>query len=289
VQIAAIDDETHIPEHMAIVMSIVDITEVITCYPSFEEELERSLNKDTNNTIIGKHLAMKKLKELIRLAADSEANVSIQGESGTGKELIARAIHELSNRKDGPFIAVNCSALSETLLESELFGHVKGSSTGAYKDKKGKFETAQSGKIFLDEIGDLTPYIQVKLLRVIQEKTIVPVGDNQERHIDMRIITATNKNLRQLVANGAFREDLFYRLRIFPINTVPLRDHKSDLPDLIQHFIAIFNIKTGVVRIYNYPGAGRKKGFFYIFDSYDRTLKDKKVFNCKGSCRRMVI
>src|SRR4030042_3094494 len=144
-----------------------------------------------------------------------------------------------------PFITVSCSALSEALLESELFGHVKGSFTGAYKDKIGKFESAQKGTLFLDEIGDISPLIQLRLLRVIQEKTIVRVGDNREIKVDMRIITATNKNLRELVSKGEFREDLFYRLNVFSIYTIPLRERSVDIPILANFFIKKFNRETG--------------------------------------------
>jgi two-component system, NtrC family, response regulator HydG len=182
---------------------------------------------------------------MIELAADSMANVLVHGESGTGKELIAEAIHLLGDRKDENIVKVNCSALTESLLESELFGHVKGSFTNAVKDKKGKFEEAHKGTIFLDEIGEISHSIQVKLLRVIQEKTIERVGDNKSIKVDMRIVAATNKDLRQLVNEGKFREDLFYRLNVFPIRTLALRDHKNDIPLLCNHFIEKFNRQTG--------------------------------------------
>ncbi|OQA00222.1 MAG: Transcriptional regulatory protein ZraR [Bacteroidetes bacterium ADurb.Bin408] len=205
------------------------------------------LNVQDNFTsrIVGQNEKMLEINKLIRFAADSNATVLISGESGTGKELIADAIHYNSSRKNKPYIKINCSALSETLLESELFGHVKGSFTGAYKDKKGKFEEAQGGTIFLDEISEITPTLQVKLLRVIQEKTIERVGDNKVIKVDMRIIAATNKNLRELTQKNAFREDLFYRLNVFNIKTVPLRDRKNDIPLLCQHFINKFNKDTG--------------------------------------------
>lgn len=195
--------------------------------------------------IVGKDPKILELYRLIELSADSTANVMISGESGTGKELVASAIHYLSDRKDKPFIKVNCSSLTETLLESELFGHVKGSFTGAYKDKVGKFEAASGGSIFLDEIGDISSIIQVKLLRVIQEKTIQRVGDNKEIKTNIRIIAATNKNLRELVNKGVFREDLFYRLHVFPITTPTLRERKTDIPLLTDYFIKKFNLETG--------------------------------------------
>ncbi len=202
-------------------------------------------DKEALRKIVGRDESILELYRLIELAAESMANVSITGESGTGKELVANAIHLLSPRKSKPFIKVNCSALPETLLESELFGHVKGSFTGAYQDKIGKFEAAGGGTVFLDEIGEISPMIQVKLLRVIQEKTIERVGDNKPVKVDMRIITATNRNLREMVKNGQFREDLFYRLNVFPVSTTPLRNRMKDVPLLIDHFVRKFNQATG--------------------------------------------
>ena len=222
-----------------IVFSVTDISTEITCNNNgihLRDEDSPLFN------IVGKDEKILDIYRMIEQAADSEANILISGESGTGKELIANAIHYLSDRKDKPFVKVNCSALSETLLESELFGHVKGSFTGAYKDKPGKFEISDKGTIFLDEIGEISPLIQVKLLRVIQEKVIERVGDNKSISVDMRIITATNKDLRSLVNKSKFREDLFYRLNVFPIHTVPLRDHKNDIPLLSDYFIKKFSV-----------------------------------------------
>src|SRR6202035_4711856 len=150
------------------------------------------------------------------------------GENGTGKELIARAIHYNSPRKDGPFVTVNCSAFNENLLDSELFGHVKGSFTGAVKDKKGLFESAHTGTLFLDEIGDMSPTMQVKLLRVLQEGKIRPLGSTDETDVDVRIITATNRDLEKAIAANEFREDLFYRLNVIPIHLAPLRERRED-------------------------------------------------------------
>ncbi|TVQ14359.1 MAG: sigma-54-dependent Fis family transcriptional regulator [Bacteroidetes bacterium] len=197
------------------------------------------------NKIIGNDQKMQEIYRMISLAADSEVNVLVQGESGTGKELVADAIHGLSDRKNGPLVKVNCSAFSETLLESELFGHVKGSFTGAYKDKPGKFEMANGGTIFLDEIGEINQSIQVKLLRVIQEKTIERVGDNKSVKVDMRIVAATNKNLRELIKKDIFREDLFYRLNVFNIFMPSLRERHLDIPLLVDYFIEKFNTQTG--------------------------------------------
>ena len=161
----------------------------------------------------------------------------IQGENGTGKELIAKSIHYNSHRKDKNFVIQNCSAFNDNLLESELFGHVKGSFTGALKDKKGLFEIADKGTFFLDEIGDTSPQMQVKLLRVLQEGTFTPVGATEMRKVDVRIVAATNKNLREMVENGTFREDLFYRLNVINIRVPPLRERKEDIPVLVDYFL----------------------------------------------------
>lgn len=222
--------------------TVTDISKEMTCNSIIKSSKEEDVSK---YNMVGQDEKLKEIYKMIDMAADSEANVLIYGESGTGKELIANAIHYLSARHNKPFVKVNCSSLSETLLESELFGHVKGSFTGAIKDKPGKFEIADQGTIFLDEIGEISPMIQVKLLRVIQEKTIERVGDNKPIKVNMRIITATNKNLRQMVSKGSFREDLYYRLNVFPINTVPLREHKNDIPILVDYFVKRFNKKTG--------------------------------------------
>ncbi len=223
-------------------VSIADISEEISCELITNPAGRKSV---AFHGIVGRDEKMQELFRLIRLASDSMANVLITGESGTGKELVARAVHNLSERRSRPFVAVNCSALSEGLLESELFGHVKGSFTGAYRDKEGKFEAADGGTIFLDEIGDLSPLIQLKLLRVIQERTVERVGDNRSIAVDMRIITATNRDLRELVARGLFREDLYYRLKVLPIATVPLRDRKADIPLLAEHFVHVLAERTG--------------------------------------------
>jgi transcriptional regulator with PAS, ATPase and Fis domain len=195
--------------------------------------------------LVGKSKPMQEVFELIDLAAASNANVLISGETGTGKELAARTIHDRSGRKAGPLVRVNCSALTESLLESELFGHAKGAFTGAIKDKIGRFEMADGGTLFLDEIGDVSHYIQVKLLRFLQEREFERVGESVTRKADVRIITATNKDLRDLVKTGSFREDLYYRLKVFPVNLPPLRERKDDIGLLINHFIEKFNKQTG--------------------------------------------
>lgn len=196
-------------------------------------------------SIVGQSEAMRKVFDLVRKVADAKSNVLICGESGTGKELVARAIHYNSTRSSMPFVAVNCSAVPETLLESELFGHVKGSFTGAIANKAGLFEVANGGTIFLDEIGDTTPTIQVKLLRVIQEREFRRVGGNQDMKVDVRIIAATNRDLEKAVAEGAFREDLYYRLDVIPIRLPPLRLRTGDIPLLVQHFLDKFAQESG--------------------------------------------
>ncbi|HMS84832.1 MAG TPA: sigma-54 dependent transcriptional regulator [Nitrospira sp.] len=195
--------------------------------------------------LVGQSEAMQKVFEVVRKVADSKSNVLICGESGTGKELVARAIHYNSVRSPLPFVAVNCSAVPETLLESELFGHMKGSFTGAIANKAGLFEIANGGTIFLDEIGDTTPTIQVKLLRVIQEREFRRVGGSQDIKVDVRVVAATNKDLEKAVADGSFREDLYYRLDVIPIRLPPLRMRTGDIPLLVNHFLERFAKESG--------------------------------------------
>jgi len=195
--------------------------------------------------MIGRSDAMREIFRLIKLAAGSDATVLILGESGTGKELAAAAIHNHSPRRHGPLVKVNCGALPENLLESELFGHVKGAFTGAIKDRTGRFEAADGGTIFLDEVGELSMTMQVKLLRVLQQGEFERVGDSVTRRVDVRVIAATNRDLQAEAKSGRFRDDLYYRLRVFPLQLPPLRERKSDLPALLAHFIARFNRQTG--------------------------------------------
>ncbi len=194
-------------------------------------------SRDHYQNIIGGSPAMQQVFELIEKIKDTRINVLVTGESGTGKELVARAIHYSGNRSDQPFVGINCSAIPESLIESELFGHKRGSFTGAVSNKKGLFEVASSGSLFLDEIGELPSQTQVKLLRAIQERRIMAVGGLEEIEVDTRIIAATNRDLNREVAEGRFREDLFWRLNVVPLHLPPLRERREDIPALIRHFL----------------------------------------------------
>ena len=216
-----------------------------------DDELKRTLHF---GKIVGNSPAMKNIFNLIRQVAKTKTSILITGESGTGKELIAKAIHDESQQKDKPFVVVNCGGIPETLMESELFGHKKGAFTGATHDKKGLFETADKGTIFLDEIGEISLPIQVKLLRVVQERVFKPVGSNEDVSVDIRIISATNKKLEDEVIVGNFREDLFYRLNVIEIKMPPLRERKSDIRVLAQHFLEKYTREMGkeVTKISSY-------------------------------------
>jgi len=223
-------------------------------------------NRYSFENMIGKDEKMQEIKRLLPKIAKTNATVLIEGESGTGKELIAHAIHQFSLREDKPFIRVNCAALAEGLLESELFGHVRGAFTGAVTHKIGRFELANGGTLFLDEIGDISPAMQVKLLRVVQDGEFEKVGDGRRIKVDVRIIAATNRDLRKEVEARAFRQDLYYRLRVVPIFLPPLRERKGDIPMLVNHFIGRFNKEMGrkvthvapaamdILMAYAYPG-----------------------------------
>jgi len=231
------------------------------------EALRKEITKKyTLNDIISKSDALQKIFENLPDIAQSDSAVLIQGPSGSGKELLAKAIHQLSPRKEKPFVAINCSALPETLLESELFGYVRGAFTDAKKDKPGKFALADSGTLFLDEIGDLPLSVQAKLLRVLQEKTYEPLGSNVSKPVKARLISATNKNLKGLVKDGSFRDDLYYRLKVIQIDLPPLKERREDIPLLIEYFLNKFNLRTGkkiaqispnvlqILMHYEYPG-----------------------------------
>lgn len=194
-------------------------------------------NKYRYHEIIGKSQKMQEIYHLLSKVSHSEATILIQGENGTGKEMVAKAIHYNSNRKDAVFMAVNCSAFNDNLLDSELFGHVKGAFTGAIKDKKGVFEVANGGTLFLDEIGDMTLSMQVKLLRVLQESTFLPVGATQPKKVNVRVVTATNRNLKEMIAKQTFREDLYYRINVINVGLPPLRERRDDIPLLMDTFL----------------------------------------------------
>ena len=230
-------------------------------------DLERNLmERQQFHNIIGKSKKMQEIYSLIELLSDVQTTVLITGESGTGKELIADAIHYKGNRSDKPMVKVNCAALSENLLESELFGHVRGAFTGAFRDKVGRFHMADGGTIFLDEISDISPKIQVKLLRVLQEMEFEQVGDSKPIKVNARLIAATNQDLFKKVSCGEFREDLYYRLKVMTLTLPPLRERREDIPLLVEHFLRKFNkkfnkevvgISTNVQKIFmNYPWRG---------------------------------
>ena len=217
-------------------------------------------------SIVGTSRAMEGVFAVVRKVADTEATVLITGESGTGKELVARAIHSGSSRRSAPFIAVNCAAIPRDLLESELFGHVKGAFTGAIRDKEGKFQLAEGGTIFLDEVGDLPVELQPKLLRVLQERVVEPIGGTSPQKIDLRVVAATNADLEKWIAEGKFREDLYYRLCVIPIQLPPLRERLEDIPLLVRYFCAKFGAE-GVtfsrqalerLEMYGWPGNVRE-------------------------------
>jgi two-component system response regulator PilR (NtrC family) len=211
-----------------------------------KEILDSELKKTIHfGMIVGNSPRMLHIYDMVKQVAKTKTNILISGESGTGKELIARAIHEQSDRCDKSFVVINCGGIPETLMESEFFGHKKGSFTGATRDKKGLFKIADKGTIFLDEIGEFTPPIQVKLLRVVQEKVFKEVGGNEDISVDIRIISATNKKLEEEVIAGNFREDLFYRLNVIEIKMPPLRERKSDIRALAQHFLEKYSKEMG--------------------------------------------
>ncbi|HEX6532703.1 MAG TPA: sigma-54 dependent transcriptional regulator [Nitrospira sp.] len=208
----------------------------LSCVP-VPEEAALPMIREQLGDLIGRSPAMQQLFDMVSLVADSSATVLIQGESGTGKELVAKTIHQLSHRRERPFVVIDCGSLPETLLESELFGHVKGAFTGAVTNKPGLFEAANGGTIFLDEIADTTPTFQAKLLRVLQEGEIKRVGGNRPMKVEVRVISATNKDLAELVTLKRFRQDLYYRLAVLPLSVPPLRERREDIALLVEHFV----------------------------------------------------
>lgn len=263
------------------VETLTDITEIIQKDHQIEAFQREIRSQDGFHGILGSSASMQKVFSLIDSSTQSDAPVIIFGESGTGKELVAEAIHDTGARRGKPFVKVNCAALNESLLESELFGHVKGAFTGAYRTRKGRFEAARGGDIFLDEIGDLPLSIQVKLLRVLEEMVIERVGENTPIQVDVRIVSATNKDLEVLVEKGLFREDLFYRINVIPISVPPLRERVEDIPLLAETFFRRVRMKTGKdiqgiseeamkkLVDYHWPGNVRelKSAFEYAFVS----------------------
>lgn len=261
------------------VETLLDMSEIVERDQRIASLSSILKGRDSFQGIIGKCRAMQSVFDLITDAAASDAPIIIYGESGTGKELVAAAIHNLGRRKHGPFVKVNCAALSESLLESELFGHVKGAYTGADKMRKGRFELAHKGDIFLDEIGDIPLSMQVKILRVLQEKEFERVGDSVPIRVDTRIISATHWDLRERIDKNMFRDDLFYRLNVIPIRLPPLRERLEDLALLVEHLLEENRLKTGkdIKRIsqeametlmrYHWPGNIREliNAFEYVF------------------------
>lgn len=257
-------------EMIGAVETMTDITSLYMKELELEELRQELRQEYWFMGLLGKSAVMQKLYERIRNAAMSEAPVLICGESGTGKDLVARAVHMLSRRKDGPFIKMNCAALNEYLLESELFGHKKGAFTGAINDRKGRFEAADNGSIFLDEIGDMSTLMQVKLLRVLEEKVVERVGENKPVKVNIRLISATNKDLYKLVSTGRFRDDLLYRVNSIFIKMPALREKKEDIPILVAHYlkkIALVNSKSiqrvspqamEIIENYSWPGNVRQ-------------------------------
>ena len=238
---SVVHDETGSP--LGVVETVTDLTALHRMRLKALEAECRGVDRTHLGSIIGKSTEIQDVYKLIKAAAESDVTVLIQGESGTGKELVASAIHEASRRKDAAMVTVNCSSLTENLLESELFGHSKGAFTGALNHRTGRFETAHGGTVLLDEVGELPPYIQVKLLRVLQERVVCRVGENMDRKIDIRIIGATHRDIFGDVKAGFFREDLYYRLKVFPIQIPPLRRRKGDISLLIEYFIGLQNRK----------------------------------------------
>jgi two-component system response regulator HydG len=258
------------------VETVTDVTEMVekdTQIEAFRRELK---SEDGFQGILGVSARMQSVFELVTNAAFSDAPVLILGESGTGKDLVAQAIHTISQRRRNPFVKVSCAALTESLLESELFGHVKGAYTGAYRSRKGRFEAAEGGSVFLDEIGDLPLSTQVKLLRVLEEGIVERVGDNRPIGVDVRIISATNQDLKERVKRGAFRDDLFYRVNVIPIFLPPLRERPEDIPLLAESFFRKIRLKSGskakgisneVMRVFmEYPWPGNVRELRSAFE-----------------------
>jgi two-component system, NtrC family, response regulator HydG len=277
------DEAGNITGAVETMTDVSDLVEKETQIEHYRRELD---GEDRFHGMIGMSAPMQKVFELTGNAAKSDAPVIIYGESGTGKELVARAIHESGLRSKGPYIKVNCAALNESLLESELFGHVKGAFTGAVRSREGRFEAADHGSIFLDEIGDLPLSTQVKLLRVLEDKVVERVGENRPIQVDVRIISATNRDLPALIEKGAFREDFFYRINVIPIHVPPLRERTEDIALLARSFFNRIRLKSGkniegisnksleILMRYRWPGNVRelKSAFEFAFVSCQESM-----------------
>jgi len=248
------DSGFDVEELKILVRKAIEKTQLRQRVKLLEQELTRRSSLDN---IIGKSPRMQTVYRMIETVAQTHSTVLVTGEPGTGKELVARAIHNLSPRRSAPLVSINCGAFTETLLESELFGYMKGAFTGAAVNKKGLFEAADGGTIFLDEIGEMSSPMQVKLLRVLQERMIRRVGGIEELPVDVRVICATNRDLEEEVKRGSFREDLYYRVSVIPIELPPLRDRTEDIPDLVDHFTRKFALETGKPQLRVSPDAMR--------------------------------
>jgi two-component system, NtrC family, nitrogen regulation response regulator NtrX len=234
-----------IEKPLSLEKTLVTVTRALERTRLERENANLKARLDLRTEIIGESDVMRALREQIATAAPTSGRVLIQGENGSGKELVARAIHMLSARRDQPFVEVNCAAIPEELIESELFGHEKGAFTGAVARRRGKFEAADGGTLFLDEIGDMSLKTQAKVLRALEEQVIERVGGREPVKVDVRVIAASNRNLQALIAQGAFREDLFYRLAVIPVEVPPLRARRDDIPMLVDHFVALFCVENG--------------------------------------------
>jgi len=230
---------------LSIEQTLLAVKNALTQRRLEEENRELRDRIETRNVMIGESEAIRRLQSEIRLAAPTNGRVLIQGENGTGKELVARLVHHHSLRRDGPFVEVNCAAIPDEIIESELFGHVRGSFTGAVRDKQGKFLAADGGTLFLDEVGDMSLKTQAKVLRVLQEQKFEPVGSTTAVQVNVRVIAATNKDLPAEIKRGTFREDLFFRLNVIPFVVPPLRDRSEDIPLLVAHFLSEFSEEYG--------------------------------------------
>ncbi len=271
------------------VSNVIVYQELLEAKGALQEDnqlLQNELRMASGGEIVGKDRGMWGVMEKVYQVAPLSNSVLLLGETGTGKELVANTIHNLSDRKDMPFIKVNCGAIPETLIDSELFGHEKGAFTGAFFRKQGRFERAQKGTLFLDEVGELKPDAQIRLLRVLQEKEIERVGGDTPIKVDVRIIAATHRNLLKRVEDGQFREDLYYRLNVFPIVIPPLRDRKLDIPLLVQHFIAKKTLDMGIDKIPPLSVESHEQLLAYSWPGNVRELEnavERALILCKGA------